>query len=166
MLAYFWFLPAFVLHFVNCSQTKFVVTILVLFVFLCNFLLDRCFVWPMIFRPEKRNKQVASSGHWVFLEPFSSLVSNFAVHRNCFGDLYVWCEGWLLRCWTPIPHNIPPPPPTSVPSLHSPNLHLCTSFRPEGPHAAKDPIPTVAANPQLSPPVAPPPAALTSRPFN
>ena len=59
---------------INCSQTKFVAIILVLSVFfyaifrLTNFSSD-----ALTFRPQKRDKQVAPSGHYVLLEPFRSV---------------------------------------------------------------------------------------------
>ena len=58
----------------NCFQRKFVTVILVLSVFFLRF-----FAWPIFrltpltFRTQKRDKQVAPSGHWVLLEPFSSI---------------------------------------------------------------------------------------------
>ena len=103
----------------NYSQMKFVAIILVLSVFFnAIFRLAH-----LTFRPQKRTKQVAPSGRLVLLEPFSSLVSKYAIHRICFGDL--WCEGWFLE-------TAPPP-------------HCCHP---------------------ISPPMHPPPAALTSRPCN
>ena len=30
-------------------------------------------------------------------ETFSSLVSKYAIHRNCFGDLHLWCGGRFLE---------------------------------------------------------------------
>ena len=76
------------------------------------------FAWPifrqtyLILRPQKRGKEVESGGHYFFLELFSSLVSKYAIHRNCLGDLYLWCEGRFLK--------IDPPPiaPTSLPPIH------------------------------------------------
>ena len=57
-----------------CFQKKFVAIILVLSVFLCDFLLD-----PIGFS----SRETGSA-------PFNSLASKYAIHRNCFGDLYLW----------------------------------------------------------------------------
>ena len=53
------------------------------------------------------------------LEPVSPLVSKYAIRRNCFGDLYLCCEGRFIE------DDLTPPPtaPTSIPqSLFAPPL--------------------------------------------
>ena len=91
-----------------CSRMQFVAIILVLSVFFMQF-----FAWPIFrlthltFRPQKGAKQVVPSGHNVLVEPFSSLVFKYAIHRICFGDLYLCCEGRFLE--------IDPPPPVALP---------------------------------------------------
>ena len=50
-------------EFINCSQTKFVEIMLVLWSFLFDFLPNRSFIWPICLRPPKRNKNVTPRGH-------------------------------------------------------------------------------------------------------
>ena len=122
----------------NCSQRKFVAIISVLVVSFMRF-----FAWPffglthLTFRPQKRDKLVAPSGHQVlFSEPFSSLDSKYSIRRNCF-KTYTHTHSPLSL------HPPPPPPPQSLP------LHI-TSFRPKGPvqpetrPSTPPPLPTIA----------------------
>ena len=69
--------------------------ILVLLVFFnAIFLLDRFFcLTRLTFRPQKRDKYGAPNGYYVVLDPFSSLVSKYAINRNCFGALIYGVEG-------------------------------------------------------------------------
>ena len=94
---------------------------MVLLVFFMQFFLKNCIkdqhdhnyyklcAWPnfrlthLTFRPQKRDKQVEHSGHQFLLEPFSSLVSKCAIHRNCLRNLYLLLRA-VLKGW--------PPPPT------------------------------------------------------
>ena len=105
----------------------------------------RFFAWPIFrltlltFRPQKRDKQVAPSGHFVLLEPFRSFSS------NCLGDLYLylWCEGRFLKVDTP-PFVDPPPPLLAPP--------------PPPPNRAFAPPPSAAPiSPRCTPPPPPPP---------
>ena len=43
------------------------------------------------------DKEVAPRGQLFILEAFSALVSKYAIDRNFFGDLYLWCEGRFLE---------------------------------------------------------------------
>ena len=46
------------------------------------------------------------------------LVSKYAIRRNCFVGLYLWCEGQFLEI---NPNHPPPPPPTNTHTLLSPS---------------------------------------------
>ena len=65
----------------------------------------RFFAWPIFrltlltFRPQKRDKQVAPSGHYVLFEPFRS----------------VSAQTVLETCWHPPPLFVDPPPPLLAP---------------------------------------------------
>ena len=101
----------------NCSQTKFVAIILVLsFFFMQISAGPNLRLTHLTFCPQKRFKQVAPSGP-VLIEPFSSLVFKYAIHRVCFGDLYLWCEGRFLEIDSPT-HTLLPPPTNATPSAH------------------------------------------------
>ena len=86
----------------------------------------------------------------MLLEPFNSLVSKYVVHRNCFIDLYWWCEGRFLEIY---PHT--PPPPHIVRARCSqspppPTCHLwapppCTPPPLRSPHA-----PSIKLKPHLN----------------
>ena len=137
----------------NCSQTKFVAIILVLVVSFMRF-----FAWPIFglthltFRPQKRDKLVAPSGHQVlFSEPFSSLDSKYSIRRNCF-KTYTH-----THTHTHSPLSLHPPPP----SILSPAYHIVQA---EGPRAARNASQYPPPPTQLLPP--PPTAALTKRRFN
>ena len=72
----------------------------------------RFFAWPIFrltlltFRPQKRDKQVAPSGHYVLLEPFRSVSAQTVLETYTL--LMVW--GAVLRGWHPPPFVDPPPP--------------------------------------------------------
>ena len=56
------------------------------------------------FRLQKGDKEVAPSLHKILVVPFSPLVFKYAINRNCFGDLYLWCERRFLKIVsTPLP---------------------------------------------------------------
>ena len=80
-------------------------------------------------------------------EPFSSLVSKYAIHRNCFGDLYLWCRGWFLEV-------DPPPPPPFAPHQHQlPPLSSSPIFTPAH-HSGRKNVPPCSDS---QPPPPPPP---------
>ena len=124
---------------------KFVAIIIIPSVFFMQFLLDRFSSDPLTSRAQKRDKEVAPSGHQVVLVTFSSLVSKYAIHRNCFGDLYLWFEGLFLEI-DPTAH----PAPTSAPQ--SPPLHIAEAVR--TPCSQRSPSHRC---PSLPPPPPPPP---------
>ena len=128
----------------NRSQTKFVALRLVLSVFYAIDCLTQFCSNPFDFFPQNWDKQVVPSGIYerALVEPFSSLVSKYVVHRNCFGDLYLWCEG-RFREVNPTPHthiHTRPPPP----SPHTHTSHISPPhFSPllPNPHPkAKNPV--------------------------
>ena len=111
----------------NCSQIKFVAIILVLSVFLMpNFARQIFHLTSLTFGPQKQDKQVALIGYLVLSGALRSLVSMYAIHRKCFGDLYLWCQGRFLvvdpppRHFRSSLHQTPPPKP---PLHQSPPLH-------------------------------------------
>ena len=79
------------------------------------------FAWP-IFRlfhltfVFRNDKEVASSLHKVPLEPFSPLVFKYAINRNLFGDLCLWCEGRFSE--------IDPPTVASAALTYAPSINL------------------------------------------
>ena len=68
------------------------------------------------FRLQKRDKEVAPNLHKIFVVPFSPLVFKYAINRNCFGDLYLWCERRFLKI-------VSTPLPTALTSAPNPLLH-------------------------------------------
>ena len=82
---------------------------------------------PFDFRLQKRDKNLAPSLHKVLLEPFSPMIVMYAINRNCFGDLYLWCEGWFLEI-----DRTPPPThrPISIPQSTFASPLRCTTLRP------------------------------------
>ena len=119
----------------NCSQTKFVEIILVLSVFfkaifrLTNFSSDD-FDFSSPKTGQTGSAQQALSALRAFQLCFSS---------NCFGDLYLWCEGRFLEIEdTPPPLFTPPlltPPP-------SPHRRCCPTPLPFSPHCTPTPMAT------------------------
>ena len=111
----------------NCSQIKFVAIILVLSVFLMpNFARPIFRLTSLTFRPQKQVKQVALFGYLVLSGALRSLVSMYAIHKKCFGDLYLWFQGRFLVVDPPPtsgPHCTKPTPPPPTPPPQSPPLH-------------------------------------------
>ena len=70
---------------------------------------------------QKLYKKLAPSLPKFSLEPFSPLVFKYAINRNCFGDLCLWCEGRFLE--------IDPTPPLRSPYATPINLKLASLNR-------------------------------------
>ena len=69
---------------INCSQTNEVCSNYFSPVRLFNAIFR---LTHLTFRHQKRDKQVVPTWNKVLLEPFSLVVSQYAIHRNCFGDI-------------------------------------------------------------------------------
>ena len=100
------------------SQTKFVAIMLILLVFFLAYSLHQFFFRPIcLFVLRNRIKRQLPVSIKFSQSPFSPFVSKCANNRNCFGDLYLRCEGCLLEI-DPHPHTTPniSPPPIPTPA--------------------------------------------------
>ena len=123
----------------NCSQTKFVAIILVLLFFLCDFLLDQFFVWPIcVFVLKNGIKRLRT------LSSLRAFALTIMIHRNCF-ETYLWRDMRFLR----IDHSTPISP---RPLSQSPPLYIVQAVR--APCSQRSPShrsPTVESPPVRSP---------------
>ena len=121
----------------NYSQKKFVAIILVLSVlFYAIFRLTDFSSDAFDFSSSKTGQTGSAQRALSFLRAFQLLCFS----SNCFGYLYLWCEGRFLEVEDtptvePPPPNWPSPPPTALLPFHpSVALPICPRYTPPPPH--------------------------------